>query len=332
MFFIQLSLVFQIIKKYNIFKEHLFNPNERKLKNMKKLTALFLALAMCLSMAVIATATDYAPYTFNMDGLELHFSAARSAKETLKFYDFDGTYEKEITIIYLKPGSTVDYVYDFPYAPGANYHFINDDGLYEPSPAWHDIHKGAVEKTLYDGMLLELDWENNIFLALDKSSKPSASTAPIDPAKTAYASTQNIGIDYIISVSVDAYALKDANGNDTNYVKLRDIAHLLNGTEAQFNVAWDGNINLVTDSPYTANGTEMSTPFAGNREYSNSTAVTKVNGKVVELEAICLTDDAGGGYTYYKLRDLGKYLGFNVSWSAETGILIETNVPYSEAN
>ena len=199
MFFIQLSLVFQITKKYNIFKEFLFNPNERKLKIMKKLTALFLAMAMCLSMAVIATAADYAPYTFNMDGLELHFSAARSAKETLGFYDFDGTYEKEITVIYLKPGSTVDYVYDFPYAPGANYHIINDDGLYEPSPAWHDIHKGAVEKTLYDSMLLELDWENNIFLALDKSSKPSASTTPIDPAKTAYASTQNIGIDYIIS-------------------------------------------------------------------------------------------------------------------------------------
>ena len=302
---------------------------------MKKLTALFLALAMCLSMAVIANAADYAPYTFNMEGLELHFDAARTAKETFKFYDsFDNvTYEEEITVIYLKPGSNINYEYDASYTPGANYHFINDDGLYEPSAAWHDIHKGAVEKTLSDGILLELDWENNIFLALDKSdAKPSVAPGPLDPAKTAYASTQSFGIDYTVSVSVDAYALKDANGNDTNYVKLRDIAHLLNGTEAQFDVAWDGNINLVTDSPYTANGTEMSTPFAGNREYTASAAVTKVNGEVVELEAICLTDDAGGGYTYYKLRDLGKYLGFNVSWTAETGILIETTVPYSDAN
>ena len=32
--------------------------------------------------------------------------------------------------------------------------------------------------------------------------------------------------------------------------------------------------------------------------------------------AILLTDDQGGGYTYYKLRDLGKVLNFNVGWSA----------------
>ena len=44
-----------------------------------------------------------------------------------------------------------------------------------------------------------------------------------------------------------------------------------------------------------------------------------------------LTDDSGGAYTYYKLRDLGKALGFNVDWSAEKGVFVETDKPYSGA-
>lgn len=42
------------------------------------------------------------------------------------------------------------------------------------------------------------------------------------------------------------------------------------------------------------------------------------------MDAILLTDDAGSGYTYFKLRDLGEALGFTVDWSAEKGIFIET--------
>ena len=60
---------------------------------------------------------------------------------------------------------------------------------------------------------------------------------------TAYASTQTILVDGT-SVVFQAYALKDANGNDTNYVKLRDVAQVLNGTAAQFEVGWNGAVNL----------------------------------------------------------------------------------------
>lgn len=45
-----------------------------------------------------------------------------------------------------------------------------------------------------------------------------------------------------------------------------------------------------------------------------------------------LTDDCGGGYTYYQLRDLGQALNFNVSWSAEHGIYLETDKPYDANN
>ena len=133
-------------------------------------------------------------------------------------------------------------------------------------------------------------------------------------------------------VELPAYALKDENGYDTNYVKLRDVASLLNGTAARFEVGWDGNVNIITGQPYTPNGTELSTPFSGDRTYTAPTSTTNVNGAAADLDAIVLTDDSGGGYTYYQLRDLGRTLGFNVGWSAEQGIYIETDQPYSESN
>lgn len=145
----------------------------------------------------------------------------------------------------------------------------------------------------------------------------------IPDLNVACASTQNVLVDGK-SVEFECYALKDASGNDTNYIKLRDVASVLNGTAAQFNVGWDGNVNIETGKAYAANGTEMSTPYSGNRTYENATAATNINGKAADLSAIVLKDDAGNGYTYYKLRDLGSALGFTVDWSAEKGIFIET--------
>ena len=86
-----------------------------------------------------------------------------------------------------------------------------------------------------------------------------------------------------------------------------------------------GAVNIVTGQPYTPNGSEMSTPFSGDRAYTVPTSETKVNGSAAALESIVLTDDSGNGYTYYKLRDLGTALGFTVDWSAEQGVFIQTN-------
>ena len=54
-----------------------------------------------------------------------------------------------------------------------------------------------------------------------------------------------------------------------------------------------------------------------------------MNGAESDLSAIVLTDDNGGAYTYYQLRDLGQKLGFNVGWSGERGVFIESDKPYS---
>ena len=108
--------------------------------------------------------------------------------------------------------------------------------------------------------------------------------------------------------------------------------YALDGTPAQFNVGWTGSVNIEAGKGYAPNGSEMFTPFSGNRPYARASAATYVDGRTARLEAFVLTDDSGGGYTYYQLRDLGRTLGFNVGWSAEQGIYIETDQPYSESN
>lgn len=118
----------------------------------------------------------------------------------------------------------------------------------------------------------------------------------------------------------------------TNYVKLRDLAYYLNGTKAQFAVEWNAarGIKVSSGRPYTPNGSELSTPFSGNRAFQAGMSQTEVNFAAVNLGSIVLTDDNGGAYTYYKLRDLGRSLGFNVSY-INGQVVINTNQPYSDA-
>lgn len=171
---------------------------------------------------------------------------------------------------------------------------------------------------------------------LELLTKDSASvvTAPIeepaDNTNIAYAGSSTVLVDGK-NVTFDMYALKDANGNLTNYIKLRDIAYILDGTAAQFNVGWNGNISITTGLAYSSrNGSEMTTPFAGDQHYAPATSNIYVDGVLADLEAITLTDSTGGSYNYFKLRDLGKALGFNVSWSNEVNaIVINSNEPYS---
>ncbi len=152
------------------------------------------------------------------------------------------------------------------------------------------------------------------------------------PSRTAYPSTQNVNIDGKL-VEFQMYALKDEVGNLTNYIKLRDLAYALNGTQAQFEVGYDNNtVSVTSNTPYTANGSEMKTPFSGNRTYLDDSGKLRLNGYGKNVHHFTLRDDNGGGYTYYKLRDIGQLLGFNVGWNASKGVFVETDKPYDPSN
>lgn len=161
---------------------------------------------------------------------------------------------------------------------------------------------------------------------------PALEPTNLPDTGTVYARTQNIDIDgKTVTFKTYAVVVPTQGGGtlETNYVKLRDVAYAMNGTAAQFNVDWDGDVLIVPHSAYTPNGSEMSTPFTGDRAYKKAASATRVNGEAVPFSAILLTDNQGGGYTYYKLRDLGQVLGFDVSWSAQRGIYIESDKPYT---
>lgn len=148
--------------------------------------------------------------------------------------------------------------------------------------------------------------------------------------ETAVATTQTVEVDGR-AVTFETYALLDANGFQTNYAKLRDVAYVLNGTAAQFAVDWssEDGVAIATGQRYTADGSEMSTPYSGDRRCQILDETTAVDGANQAIAAIRLFDDGGNGYTYYKLRDLGSCLGFQVDWTRERGVFIDTSKLYS---
>ena len=143
------------------------------------------------------------------------------------------------------------------------------------------------------------------------------------PALGAEATTQNVEVDGQ-SVSFSMYTVYDQNGFATNYVKLRDVAYALRDTPAKFRVDYDGSTRADTGADYTATGTEM-TPLPAQATAENYRAVITVDGVGCPMDAYLITaPGAAGGNFYFKLRDLGAAIGFNVGWSAERGVYIET--------
>lgn len=186
--------------------------------------------------------------------------------------------------------------------------------------------------------LIEQNWNSGGKAVYERKIRfPSDSyvvyTLPPQPPK-AYVSSYSIYVDGE-PVTLTAYALRDENGNDTNYIKLRDVAYVLDGSAAQFNVDWkDGSIVITTGVPYsTPNGNELWSAFYGDQPYEKSASPLVIDGESASLDAITLTDPYGGQYTYLKLRDMGAALGFDVSWSTEQGaIIIDTTREYDPAN
>lgn len=138
---------------------------------------------------------------------------------------------------------------------------------------------------------------------------------------TAYASTQTVEV-YRRPVVFQMYGLKDTNGYMTNYIRLRDLAYALPKGHS-FNVTWSDAVGIERGVDYVPNGSEMSTPFNGDRPciHQNTDVLTSIFG-TNSLDSILLTDNSGGGYTYFKLRELCDLIGIAVDWDSDKGITI----------
>lgn len=124
-------------------------------------------------------------------------------------------------------------------------------------------------------------------------------------------------------VDCTAYVI---NGN--NYFKLRDLAALLDGTNAQFEVSFDAGkkeAQLTTGQSYTPVGGELS-----GSVQSATAGVSDWKLVVDSAPAECAKYVINGNH-FFKLRDLGELLGFEVDYDEATNTAsITTAEPLTE--
>ena len=168
-------------------------------------------------------------------------------------------------------------------------------------------------------------WSHEGFSAsFNDSTTPVQPEQPQQPAGTAAAPTNDK-----LEVNGNAADPTVYKINGSNYFKIRDVAALLNGTEKQFAVGYDGSKNAVTAT--TGQGYEKQpgdlagAATGGDQSAAASNDAIYVNGEKITAEVYKIN-----GSNYFKLRDLGKALDFYVGWSADRGVYIETGKPYSE--
>jgi hypothetical protein len=108
------------------------------------------------------------------------------------------------------------------------------------------------------------------------------------------------------------------NVSDNNYLQLRAIAVLLNGTSAQFNVVWDGTYAVIeTGKAYTGEAT--ATTLKETTNVKQSSTQFKIDGNVVTFGKAYLID---GDTNYLQLREVAEKL---------SGTKSQFNIYYDEA-
>lgn len=117
------------------------------------------------------------------------------------------------------------------------------------------------------------------------------------------------------------------NIDGNNYFKLRDVALLLNGTASQFSVAWSEEaraISVVTGASYIPDGSELDLSGGDKSDTAVVSSQTLIiDGEVrSDLKAFNI-----GGNNFFKLRDLGDALNFEVDYEQTSNTAIVESIP-----
>lgn len=117
-------------------------------------------------------------------------------------------------------------------------------------------------------------------------------------------------------------ACKLYNIGGSNFIKLRDMAYILNGTGSQFSVNWDSETNTVsisTGKAYETTGAEPDTSGPDNHPAAVvSSQMVQIDGNIVPGLSVYNI----GGSSYFKLRELGDALRFGVDFDAAASAVI----------
>lgn len=127
-------------------------------------------------------------------------------------------------------------------------------------------------------------------------------------------SPQNVSID---GVKKD-FEVYNINGN--NFFKLRDVAYSLNGTGSQFSVDFNqekSSIEINKGSAYVSVGGEMSKETDKSKMAVKSAQKLIINNLEKELTAYNI-----GGNNFFKMRDLGNELDFDVDFDSSSNTVV----------
>jgi len=123
-----------------------------------------------------------------------------------------------------------------------------------------------------------------------------------------------------VIINEKTYTFEAYNIMDYNYVKLRDIAVILNNTEACFSVNWDEEnkaISLFSGKPYIVIGSELSNSNSESKNATLNNAKIIVNDEFIETESYIINDNS-----YFRLRDIGEIIGFEVDWDSNSNTIV----------
>lgn len=114
--------------------------------------------------------------------------------------------------------------------------------------------------------------------------------------------------------------VKGYNIADNNYFKLRDIAALLDGKDAEFNVSYDNDrsaVMITSKSDYKKTAEDLVPLKDSNSEVKKSSHNVFVNGVRHSFKVYTID-----GYNYFQLRELGRTIGFDVNFDEENNSVL----------
>lgn len=127
------------------------------------------------------------------------------------------------------------------------------------------------------------------------------------------------------TMSVAAYLV-----NDANFIKIRDLASLVNGSDKNFEVTWNQDkqsIELLAHQSYTPVGGELdSGTTATTTAYLNTNYPVYFNGELAQLTSYMIGDNS-----YFKLRDVMELVDIAVDWDeASQTVTLDSSHSYEE--
>lgn len=168
----------------------------------------------------------------------------------------------------------------------------------------------------FDGY--ESEW--NLISISDNSNLSIATIHYKTTQETATASPVNFTVNDK-TVNVGAYLI-----NQNNYIKIRDLASIINSTDKNFDVSWN-NLNkcieIIEKTAYTSVGGELETDILSSQSATlNTNYPVYFNGQLVNLTSYVI-----GQNTYLKLRDVMKLVDVYVGWdfNSQTAVIDTTS-------